>query len=255
MRIDLDTPDGPLDCYVFTPTGAGPWPAIIVYMDAFGIRPNLFSMAQRLSSHGYVVAVPNLYHRTGAFEPFDPKAVTVEGPERTRFTSMIRSIDGAKVMADTGEVLTHLDSRADVLPGDAGTLGYCMGGGYALLAAGTFPDRIAAAASFHGGSLATDRPDSPHLLADKIRARLYIGVAEIDHTFDRAQQARLEDALTRAGVRYTLDVYPGARHGFAVTGHLVYDSSASERHWEEVFRLFGDTLGHARVQEPTGAQG
>jgi pimeloyl-ACP methyl ester carboxylesterase len=131
---------------------------------------------------------------------------------------MIRSIDGGKVMADTQEVLAHLDGRSNVKTGPVGTLGYCMGGGYALLAAGTFPDRVAAAASFHGGSLATDRPDSPHLLADRMRARLYVGVAEIDHTFDTAQKARLEDALTRAGVQYTLDVYKGARHGFAVTG-------------------------------------
>ena len=246
MRIDLETAEGTLDCYVFTPTGAGPWPPVIVYMDAFGVRPNLFSMAQRLASHGYVVAVPNLYHRTGAFEPFDPKAVAGEGPERARFTGMIRSIDGPKVMADTREVLTHLDGRSNVKPGPAGTLGYCMGGGYALLAAGTFPDRIAAAASIHGGSLATDRPDSPHQLADQIRARLYIGVAEIDHTFDNAQQARLEDALTRGGVRYTLDVYPGAKHGFAVTGHLVYDKDASERHWAQVVQLFGDALGPTR---------
>jgi carboxymethylenebutenolidase len=246
VRIDLQTPEGPIDTYVFTPTGAGPWPAVIVYMDAFGVRQNLFSMAQRLSSHGYVVAVPNLYHRTGPFEPFDPKAVTTEGPERTRFTGMIRSIDGPKVMADTKEVLAHLDGRADVSPGPVGTLGYCMGGGYALLAAGTFPSQVGAAASFHGGSLATERPDSPHLLADRIAARVYIGVAAIDHTFDQAQQARLEDALTRAGVQYTLHVYAGARHGFAVTGHLVYDRDASERHWDEVIRLFGETLGRAQ---------
>lgn len=248
MRIDLETPEGTLDCYVFTPKGAGPWPPVIVYMDAFGVRQNLFSMAQRLASHGYVVAVPNLYHRTGAFEPFDPKAVAGEGPERARFTGMIRSIDGPKVMADTREVLAHLDGRSDVKAGPAGTLGYCMGGGYALLAAGTFPGRIAAAASFHGGSLATDRPDSPHLLAERMRARLYVGVAEIDHTFDSAQQARLEDALTRAGVRYTLDVYKGARHGFAVTGHLVYDKDASERHWAHVVQLFGDALGPTRSE-------
>jgi carboxymethylenebutenolidase len=151
-------------------------------------------------------------------------------------------------MADTREVLAHLDGRSDVKAGPAGTLGYCMGGGYALLAAGTFPGRIAAAASFHGGSLATDRPDSPHLLAERMRARLYVGVAEIDHTFDNAQQARLEDALTRAGVRYTLDVYKAARHGFAVTGHLVYDKDASERHWAHVVQLFGDALGPTRSE-------
>ena len=117
-----------------------------------------------------------------------------------------------------------------------------MGGGYALLAAGSFPDRVRAAACVHGGSLATDRPDSPHRLADRMRARLYVGVAEIDHTFDRAQQARLEDALTQSGVRYTLDVYAGAKHGFAVTGHLAYDQAASERHWNQVVELFGATI-------------
>jgi carboxymethylenebutenolidase len=149
-------------------------------------------------------------------------------------------------MADTTEVLAHLDGRSSVKAGAIGTLGYCMGGGYALLAAGTFPDRVAAAASFHGGSLATDRPDSPHLLAGEMRARLYVGVAEIDHSFDAAQQARLEDALTRAGVQYNLDVYHGARHGFAVTGHLAYDTDAAERHWAQVVQLFGDTLGRTQ---------
>ena len=250
MRIDLDTPDGRLDCHLFTPADGdaqlspapGPWPAIVVYMDAFGLRPNLDSMAQRLASHGYVVVVPNLYYRTGAFDPFDPRAVTVEGPERVRFTGMIRSIDGTMVMRDTAAVMTHLDERPDVRPGPRGSLGYCMGGGYALLAAGSFPDRVEAAACFHGGSLATDRPDSPHRLADRMRARLYVGVAEIDHTFDRAQQARLEDALTQSGVRYTLDVYAGAKHGFAVTGHLAYDQAAAERHWDQVVELFGATL-------------
>jgi len=250
VRIDLETPDGSLDCHLFSPADGdnppsrppGPWPAVVVYMDAFGLRPNLDSMAQRLASHGYVVAVPNLYHRTGALVPFDPRAVTIDGPERTRFAGMIRSIDGPMVMRDTAAVMEHLDGRPDVRPGPRGTLGYCMGGGYALLAAGSFPDHVAAAASFHGGSLATDRPDSPHLLADRMRARLYVGVAEIDHTFDRAQQARLEDALTRGGVRYGLDVYAGARHGFAVTGHLAYDQAAAERHWGHVVELFGASL-------------
>jgi carboxymethylenebutenolidase len=218
-------------------------------MDAFGIRPQLDDMAQRLANLGYVVAVPNLYHRTGPFTPFDPKAVTVEGPEQTRFRGMIRSIDGAKVMSDTRAVLDHLATRADVAPPPHGALGYCMGGGYALLAAGTFPEHLAAAASFHGGSLATDRADSPHLTAERMRARVYVGVAEIDHTFDSAQQARLEAALKQAGVVYAIEVYPGTRHGFAVTGHLVYDREASERHWSQVASLFGHTL------TPRGSEG
>ncbi len=211
-------------------------------MDAFGIREQLSGMASRLASNGYVVAVPNLYFRTGAFAPFDPKAVTVDGPERSRFTGLIRSIDGPAVMRDTAAVLAYLDTRPDVRRGVVGTVGYCMGGGYALLAAGTYPDRVEAAASLHGGSLATDRPDSPHRLAGQMRAELYVGVAEIDHTFDRAQQDRLAGALSAAGVTHAIEVFPGARHGFAVTGHLAYDQLASEQHWRRITDLFARRL-------------
>lgn len=237
-RVDLQTGDGVLDVYVFRPrSGSGPWPPVILYMDAFGIRPNLDAMAQRLASNGYLVAVPNLYHRNGVFPPFDARQVTVEGPERTRFKSMIASIHGPMVMRDTSAVLEWLDQAGDAGKGPIGVVGYCMGGGYALLAAGTFPERVAAAASFHGGSLATDRPDSPHRLAGRIRARVYIGVAGIDPSFPKEQQERLEESLRAAGVRYTLETYEGARHGFAVTGHLVYDRDASERHWLRLLEL------------------
>jgi carboxymethylenebutenolidase len=242
VRIDIPTADGVLDLHLVTPAGSGPWPAVILYMDAFGIREQLSDMARRLASNGYVVAVPNLYFRSGAFAPFDPKAVTVDGPERSRFTGMIRSIDGPTVMRDTAAVLAYLDTRADVRRGVVGTVGYCMGGGYALLAAGTYPDRVEAAASLHGGSLATDRPDSPHLLAGQMRAEVYVGVAEIDHTFDRAQQDRLAGALSAAGVTHAIEVYPGARHGFAVTGHLAYDQLASEQHWRRITDLFARRL-------------
>ena len=170
----------------------------MLYMDAFGIRADLDVMAARLADAGYVVAVPNLYHRSGAFPPFDPALVAAGGAERDRFMGMIRSIDGDMVMRDTAAVLAHLDTRPTVRPGPIGTVGYCMGGGYALRAAGVFPDRVAAAASFHGGSLATDRPDSPHQLAPVMRARLYVGVAGIDPGFTDEQRQRLDAALRAA---------------------------------------------------------
>ena len=241
-RVDVRTDDGTIDCYSFAPPGAGPWPAVIVYMDAFGIREQLGEMAERLASHGYFVVVPNLYHRTGAFPPFDRQAVLVEGPERDRFKSMIQSINPSLVMRDTAAVIDMLDRQDAVRGGGIGVVGYCMGGGYALTAAATFPDRIAAAASFHGGSLATDKADSPHTLAARMRARVYIGAAEIDPSFPREQQERLERALSEAGVAYTLEVYEGAKHGFAVTGHLVYDRDASERHWTRLIELLGQAL-------------
>ena len=241
-RVDVRTDEGTIDCYTFAPPGAGPWPAVIVYMDAFGIREQLGEMAERLASHGYFVVVPNLYYRTGAFPPFDRQAVLVEGPERDRFKSMIQSINPSLVMRDTAAVIDMLDRQDTVRGGAIGAVGYCMGGGYALTAAATFPDRIVAAASFHGGSLATDKPDSPHTLASRMRARVYIGAAEIDPSFPREQQERLERALSEAGVDYTLEVYEGAKHGFAVTGHLVYDRDASERHWTRLIELLGQVL-------------
>jgi carboxymethylenebutenolidase len=247
QRVDLPTPDGVLDCYVFEPPGAGRWPVAVLYMDAFGIRADLDVMAVRLSSAGYVVAVPNLYHRSGAFPPFDPTLVAAGGAERDRFMAMIRSINGELVMQDTAAVLDHLASRPSVRPGPGGTVGYCMGGGYALRAAGVFPDRVAAAASFHGGSLATDRPDSPHLLAAVMRARLYIGVAGIDPGFTDEQRQRLDNALREAGVDYEIEIYDGAQHGFAVHNHRVYDRTASERHWERLLALFAATLPPART--------
>jgi carboxymethylenebutenolidase len=195
-------------------------------------------MARRLSDAGYVVAVPNLYHRSGAFPPFDPAQVAAGGAERERFTSMIKSIDGHMVMRDTEAVLAHLDGRPTVRRGTIGTVGYCMGGGYALRAAGVFPDRVGAAASFHGGSLATDRPDSPHQLADRMRARIYVGAAAIDPSFTDEQRRRLDEALRSAGVRYEIEVYDGAQHGFAVHNHRVYDRAAAERHWERLLALF-----------------
>lgn len=250
-RVDLQTDEGTLDAYIFHPAAfalsasaprpVASWPAVVMYMDAFGIRPALCDMAERLASHGYVVALPNLYHRT-PFEPFDPKQVAVEGPERARFKGMVASINGPMVMRDTAAVLAHLDTLPTVKRWPMGTLGYCMGGGYALAAAGTFPDRITVAASFHGGALATERPDSPHLLASKMRARIYVGAAGIDPTFPDEQRQRLQTALDTAGVNYAIETYENAKHGFAVNGHLVYDKDASERHWERLVRLLQETL-------------
>jgi len=247
QRVDLQTETGVLDCYVFEPVGGGPWPAVILYMDAFGIRGDLDVMAMRLAEAGYVVAVPNLYHRSGTFPPFEPALVAAGGAERDRFMDLIRSINGDLVMQDTAVVIAHLDTRSAVRTGFIGTVGYCMGGGYALRAAGIFPERVAAAASFHGGSLATERPDSPHQLASRMRARLYVGVAGIDPGFTDEQRQRLDSALSSSGVNYEIEIYDGAQHGFAVHNHRVYDRAASEHHWERLLALLQAELQPLRA--------
>jgi len=146
------------------------------------------------------------------------------------------------VMRDTAAFLNFLGPQPFVAGEKVGCVGYCMGGGFALSAAGTFPERVAAAASFHGGRLATDHTDSPHLLAEKMRAEVYVGVAGIDPHFPDDERQRLEDALDAAGVRSVVEVYSGAHHGFAVPGLPVYDREASERHWQRLLELFGRTL-------------
>jgi carboxymethylenebutenolidase len=242
QRIDLSTDGGVMDCYVRQPDGKGAWPAVVFYMDALGIRPDLLGMAHRLASHGYVVIVPNLYYRTGPHAPFDPGAAFTEGPERDRMLRYLRAIDNALVMKDTAACLEFLRGQKIVAQGPVACVGYCMGGRQALMAAGTFPDTVAVAASFHGAALATERPDSPHLLAPAMRARVYIGVAAIDHNFSPEEKQRLVDALEAGGVRYTLETYPDARHGFAVTGHPVYDRAASERHWATLIDFLNDAF-------------
>ena len=241
-RTNLKTADGVMDCHLFAPPGAGKWPAVVFYFDAFGIRLDAFDMAERLASYGYVVAMPNLFYRTEPFAPFAAATAFKDPAERVRLAALIRSIDNVKIMRDTASVLDFLSGYESVCGEKVGCVGYCLGGQFALSAAGTFPDRVGAAASIHGVSLATDRPDSPHLLLDRVRARIYVAVAETDTEFLPAEAVKLKTALEAAGVSHEMETYPGTRHGFAVNGRLVYDTVAAERHLRRLVRLLGDTL-------------
>lgn len=241
-EISIRTPDGECPTHVFTPEGNGPWPAVIFYMDGLGIRPGLLAMAARLADRGYVVLLPDLYYRVGRYAALDPKVLFAAGNIREALGPLMGSTDNRRAAQDSAALLAYIDGRADVAGRRIGTTGYCMGGAISLTVAGTYPDRIAAAASFHGGSLATDADDSPHLLVPKIKARLYIAVADQDPSCPPEMTERLEKALTDAGVSYCCEVYPGARHGWTMTDFPVYDEAAAERHWRELFRLFEEEL-------------
>ena len=143
----------------------------------------------------------------------------------------------ANIMSDTGALLDYLAAQHDVKPGGIGTTGYCMGGLMSLTAAGTYPDRIVAAASYHGGRLATDAPDSPHLLAPRIKARVYVAGAIEDQSFPDDMKARLEAALTKAGIDHKIETYQ-AKHGWVFRDTPVYDATAAERHWQTMLALF-----------------
>jgi carboxymethylenebutenolidase len=236
--IDIQTKDGVAPCHFFGPPQKGNGPAVISYMDGIGIRPALCDMAERLASDGYHVLLPNLYYRSGPTKPFDAATAFKGGPEQDRLMTLVRSLNNKLVMEDTASFLDFLELQPSVAGQKIGCVGYCMGGAFALSAAGTFPDRIAAAASLRGARLATDQPDSPHLLASKMRAGVYVGIAGIDPHFTPEEKQRLESAFQSAGVEHTVEVYPDVKHGFAVNDTPVYDRPASELHWQQILKLF-----------------
>ena len=239
--VSIPTPDGTMDAGLHTPEGTGPWPAVIMYPDAGGPRPTFDDMAARLAGLGYVVLVPNFYYRLGEVAPFDMATVFSDPDERTRLMTLVGSVSKEDSTRDTGAMLEFLAAQPEVADTKVGTTGYCMGGGFALNAAGRFPDRVGAAASFHGGQIASTAPDSPHLLAGSMAATVYVAGAENDGSFDDEQFARLSAALTDAGVDHTLVTYP-ALHGFAVPDNPTFDEAAAERHWQALEELYAGAL-------------
>ena len=242
--VSIPTPEGDSRAFVFTPNaGDGPWPAAILYMDAPAIRPAMFEMGERLADAGFYVLLPDVFWRAGPYPPLDIVKARNGDPEMGALFAKLRaSTDVEKQMADTKAYLDWLTTQPQAKPGKVGVTGYCMGGGIALRAAGTFPDRIAAAASFHGGNLATDAEDSPHKLAPKITAKLLIAGADEDRSFDELQCERLDAALKEAGVEADVSIWKGARHGWVPTDMPVYNKDAAERHWTELVGLFDETL-------------
>ena len=242
IRIEIATKDGTCPSYIFRPAGQGPWPAVLVFMDGLGIRPAMLEVGERLAANGYFVLLPDLYYRSGPYEPMDPHTVFTDPEQRkVLMEKFFARATPANIMSDTQAFLAHLAAEPAARPGGIGTTGYCMGGLMSLTAAGTYPDRIVAAASFHGGGLASDAPDSPHLLASTITARVYVAGAIEDQSFPDEMKARLETALTEAGVDHVIETYP-ARHGWVFRDTPVYDAAASERHWQSMLALFGATL-------------
>jgi carboxymethylenebutenolidase len=186
--------------------------------------------------------LPDLFYRSGPYEPMDPHTVFSDPVKRkVLMEKYFAPATPANIMSDTGAFLDYLARLPDVKPGKISTTGYCMGGLMSLTAAGTYPDRIAATASYHGGRLATDAPDSPHLLAPKIQSRVYIAGAIDDASFPDDMKARLDAALRAAHVNYQIETYP-AKHGWVFRDTPVYDPDAAERHWHSLIALLDATL-------------
>jgi carboxymethylenebutenolidase len=237
-EVDIVTPHGVMDTFVTHPERDGPFPVIFFYMDAPGIREELRDMARRLATAGYAVVLPNLYYRAGTGTTFDQTELRKEGPERERMWQLMYSINNALIMDDTRALLAFIDEQPYARGDRIGCVGYCMSGQYVFTAAAEFPDRIAAMASLYGVGLVTDRPDSPHLRADRISAEMYFGCAEVDSYAPPEVVSQLQRALLATNTLFEVELYPGTEHGFAFPKRPVYDKAAAERHWERLLALF-----------------
>lgn len=238
----IETADGTCPVSIFKPEGTGPWPAVIFYMDGLAPRPALFDMAERMAAHGYYVLLPDLFYRIAPYEA--PQFSWFQDPEKRQlfFGKYLGGVTQANVMRDTRAFLDFLSAQPEVKQPKVGTTGYCMGGGLSLAAAAFYPDRVVASAAYHPARLVTDAPDSPHLLAPKIRAKLYIARAVEDAGFTDEHEQKLREALGGAGVDHTLVTYEGAKHGFVPADHPVHDPAAAERHWKSLFELWDSAL-------------
>jgi carboxymethylenebutenolidase len=236
--VQIPAPDGSSNGRLHIPDGDGPWPGVLMFPDAGGVRETFRQMGDRLADTGYVVLVPDLYYRAGAWAPFDIATVFTDPQQRTRLFSLIHALTNDRIIADAGAYADFLLARPEVSGSAVGTTGYCMGGRMSLVSAGGLGSKVAAAASFHGGRLAVaDDPHSPHLAADRITATVYVAGAQADDSFTAAQAELLERALTGAGVHHAIEFYP-AHHGFAVPDNPAYDADASARHWRVLDALY-----------------
>ncbi|MDO0930558.1 dienelactone hydrolase family protein [Streptomyces sp. DG2A-72] len=243
--VDIPTEDGTADAYLSHPGDGSPRPAVLLYMDALGLRPRLNAMADRLAEAGYTVLVPNVFYRHGRAPVFELPEFIDDASRPALFEHILpimQSLTPDAAMRDADAYLRWLADCPAAADGPVALTGYCMGAGLALRTAGTYPERVAAAAGFHGGRLASDSPDSPHLVAEHITAELYFGHADEDPSLSPEQIQRLEDALTAAGVRHQCEVYPGAHHGFTQSDTSAYDREGDERHWAALLDLLKRTF-------------
>lgn len=243
--IEIATADGKAAASLFVPAkpaGRDGKPAgVILYMDAFGPRQAMDEMAARMARLGYHVLVPDLFYRKAPYGPFEAKTAFGNEATAAELRGMMAATTQEMTARDSGAFIAALSAAGAT--GPIGTVGYCFGGGRAITAAATYPDRVAGAMSFHGGNLASAAPDSPHLKSGSIKGRVYVGSAGVDGSFPPEQSARLENALREAGIDFIMENYIGMRHGWCVPDHGVFDPAGAERHWSRLAMFFRETLG------------
>lgn len=248
-HVDIATAVGSMDTFIARPAGDATVPLVIVFMDIWGVRQQLFEIAARIASQGYCAVVPNFYYRDGVkgfdFRNAQGQTISMEAASEEQRQTVRRhgtALSNAMVDADVDAALRFFESEP-VSQGAVGSVGFCMGGRHAMFVAGTRPERMLATASLHGTQLVSDKPDSPHRMADRFRGEMYCGFAEHDPFVPPAVIAALDGLLaSKAGLKYRSMVHHGAHHGYSIPDRDVYDHVAAEKDWTEIFAMFSRTL-------------
>lgn len=230
--------DGEADCYLVHPV-EGSHAAVIMWPDIKGIRPAFRLMGERLAQSGYAVLVVNPYYRTARGEVIRPGESFGDPAVRERLMPHARSLSPETCVADGGAFIKYLDAHPSVnSERQIGTAGYCMTGSYTIRLAAAYPDRIGAGASFHGGGLATDKADSPHLLVPKTDAGFLIAIAENDDAKDPEDKVLLREAFSQVDRAAEIEVYEGTLHGWCPPDGDAYNKEQAERAWGRMLSLF-----------------
>ena len=243
--VEVKTADGMCDAALYHPAGKGTWPAVLMWPDIFGLRPEFRAMGKRLAAEGYVVLVPNPFYRTHkapVFEPGVPFDFN-KAEDRAKLPPLVGPLTPDAVTRDATAFVAFLDDqKVTNKKKKAGVQGYCMGGPFTLRTAAALPDRIGAGGSFHGGSLVTAGADSPHLLADRIKAKYYFGIAGNDDEKQPDAKDKLKAAFDAAKNPAKIEVYAQSKHGWCVPGSAVYDQPNAEKAWGELLALYKGAL-------------
>ena len=241
-HLDIRTADGAMNSFVVYPDQGAPHPVILFYMDAPGKREELHDMARRLAGGGYYVVLPNLYYRRSR----DFWLTERTEPAMAVMFEHMNSLTNGMVVRDTGAMLQFVEAQPEADASRIGAVGYCMSGPFVMAAAASFPDRIKSIASIHGANLVTERDDSAHRMAPRIKCESYFACAETDRWAPKELIDELQSALLAAGTPHRIEWYPGVEHGFVFPKRAgIYDEPSAERHWERLFDLFGRTLSAA----------
>jgi carboxymethylenebutenolidase len=240
--VDIKTPAGTCDAYFVHPE-QGKHPAVLIWPDIFGLREAFKGMATRLAQHGYAVLVVNPFYRSKR-APTSPERADFKDPAvREALMALRGSLSAETAQVDARAFIGYLDrQKATDTKRKVGTMGYCMGGPLVMRTAAAMPDRVGAGASYHGGGLATDKPDSPHLLIPAMKASFLIAVAANDDEKEPAAKDTLRAAFAQAGLAAEIEVYAGTKHGWCPTDSPVYDHDQAEKAWARTLDLFGRAL-------------